>query len=211
LSQLKKPKIKSIIIIFSLIQVNLFSQNLDIDLLRHINVERNRSFDETFMVITNSVSVVSIGTPILLCGIGFINHDSTTIRKSLIIGTSVAVTAILSTITKYAVDRPRLYETYPFIEKESGGGSPSFPSGHTSQAFAMATSVSLNYPRWYVIAPFFLWAGAVGYSRMDLGVHYPSDVLTGAILGAGCAMLTFKVNLILNKKTGTHLKASSNN
>ena len=70
----------------------------------------------------------------------------------------------------------------------------SFPSGHTSFAFATATSLSIKYPRWYVIAPSYLWAGAVGYSRMNLGVHYPSDVLAGAMLGAGSAWLTCKVN-----------------
>jgi membrane-associated phospholipid phosphatase len=38
-----------------------------------------------------------------------------------------------------------------------------------------------------VIAPSFLWAGTISYSRMYLGVHYPTDVATGAVLGAGTA------------------------
>jgi membrane-associated phospholipid phosphatase len=176
----------------------IFCQNLDIDLLKHINVDRNRSLDGSFRVITNSAAPVSIATPLIICGIGLINHDSTIIRNSLTIGSSIAVTVILTTIAKYTFNRPRPFETYPFIEKESGGGSPSLPSGHTSEAFALATSVSLNYSKWYIIAPSFLWAGAVGYSRMDLGVHYPSDVLAGAILGSTCAWVTFKVNKRLN-------------
>ncbi len=69
-----------------------------------------------------------------------------------------------------------------------------FPSGHTSLAFAIATSLSLKYPKWYVIAPSYVWACSVGYSRMNLGVHYPSDVLAGAVLGAGSAFLTYKLN-----------------
>lgn len=78
--------------------------------------------------------------------------------------------------------------------------SYSMPSGHTSTAFATATSLSLAYPKWYVVAPSFVWAGAIGYSRMHLGVHYPSDVLAGAIVGSGSAYLTYKANQWINKK-----------
>jgi membrane-associated phospholipid phosphatase len=169
-----------ILLIFSLIQTNIYCQNWDIDLLKHINLERNRSLDGTFRLITNSTVPISYGTPVLMFGTGLIKHDSATV--------------IIVNIAKYTIKRPRPFESYPIIEKESSGGSPSFPSGHTSDAFALATSLSLTYPKWYIIAPSFLWAGAVGYSRMDLGVHYPSDILAGAILGAGCAWITFKVN-----------------
>jgi undecaprenyl-diphosphatase len=57
----------------------------------------------------------------------------------------------------------------------------SFPSGHTGAAFLMATVISLAFPLFCV--PVLLWAGSVGFSRIYLGVHYPSDVLAGMILG----------------------------
>jgi membrane-associated phospholipid phosphatase len=186
------------VLLFSLIQLNTWSQNADIDLLKHINTVRNRSLDGTFRFVTGSAAPVSFGVPLVMSGIGLLNHDSVLLRKSIYIASSVVVTGILTAVTKYTINRPRPYRTYPFIEKEASGGSPSFPSGHTSEAFALATSLSLTYPKWYIIAPSFLWAGAVGYSRMDLGVHYPSDVLAGAILGAGCAWITFKINKNLN-------------
>jgi undecaprenyl-diphosphatase len=107
---------------------------------------------------------------------------------------------IITTFLKYSIHRPRPFITYHYLEKVTSGGSPSFPSGHTTDAFSIATAVSLAYPKWYVIVPAYAWAGAVGYSRMDLGVHYPSDVLVAAIIGAGTAFLWYKRQQLLNAK-----------
>lgn len=201
-------KIFTVLTIFITGHCLLHAQNVDINLLKNINLNRNRSLDGAFTFVTNSSAPVSIGVPVIICGTGLIKHDSVLTRKALYVGASVAVTVLFTTIIKYSVNRPRPFEKYSFIEKESTGGSPSFPSGHTSQAFALATSLSLSFPKWYVIGPSFLWAGAVGYSRMDLGAHYPSDVLAGAILGAGCSWLTYKVNNLLNGKSGSGNKSS---
>ncbi|HBB00108.1 MAG: hypothetical protein A2W86_00655 [Bacteroidetes bacterium GWD2_45_23] len=187
-----------------------FSQNTDISILRDINLNRNRQLDGVFRGITNSAAPVAIGTPIILYGISLLNKDSLNNQKAIYIGVSVISATAFATILKYAVNRPRPFVTYPDIEKATDGGSPSFPSGHTSDAFALATSVSLAYPKWYVIAPSFAWAGAVGYSRMDLGVHYPSDVLAGAILGAGSAFLCYKANEWISQNKKKKLKLNLN-
>jgi len=71
------------------------------------------------------------------------------------------------------------------------GDQFSFPSGHTSAAFLTATLLSVLAP---VLAPaFFLWAGAVGMSRVILGVHFPTDTLAGATLGICLAQATLFV------------------
>jgi undecaprenyl-diphosphatase len=113
---------------------------------------------------------------------------------------SVAVNQGITELMKYTFNRNRPFITYPDITKKSAAGSPSFPSGHTSSSFALATSLSLTYPKWYVIASSYTWAGTVAFSRMELGVHYPSDILAGAFVGAGCAWLTHVVNKKLTKK-----------
>ncbi len=194
---MKKLAIPPLLILFSL---NCFSQNADINLLKEINLNRNKSLDPAFTFITNSASPVSFASPIFIFSAGLIKNNSTLKNKGLYIGETVLVAAAFSTALKYSINRDRPFVTYPYIEKATSGGSPSFPSGHTSTAFAAATSLSLTFPKWYVIAPSFLWAGAVGYSRMHLGVHYPSDVLMGAIVGSGSAFLTYKLNQWINKK-----------
>jgi len=106
---------------------------------------------------------------------------------------SVGVSAVVANILKYSIDLPRPFEVYPYIEKLSSGGSPSFPSGHTADAFAFAIAVSLAYPKWQILLPSLFWASLVGYSRMSLGVHFPSDVAAGALIGVICAWIAFKI------------------
>lgn len=183
-----------------IVSFNAFSQNVDIDILKNINLNRNKNLDPTFRFITNSAAPISIAFPVIIFSVGAIQKDSSLKRKGLYIGESILVATFISTALKYGVNRTRPFVTYPYLEKETSGGSPSFPSGHTSDAFATATSLSIAFPKWYVIAPSFLWASAVGYSRMDLGVHYPSDVVAGAVVGAGSAYLCYKVNKWLFKK-----------
>lgn len=63
--------------------------------------------------------------------------------------------------------------------------SRSFPSGHSASGFAFAASVSQDLPS--LALPLRLLAGAVAYSRVHTGVHYPGDVVIGSIIGAGIA------------------------
>ena len=176
------------------------TQNTDIDLLSSINLNRPKQLDGIFRSITNSAGPVAFGLPVLLLAIGLIKKNIIKRQNSFYIGASVLSSAIISNILKYSVNRLRPFVTYSFIEKVTSGASPSFPSGHTSDAFAVATAVSLTWPKWYIIIPSYVWAFAVGYSRMDLGVHYPGDVLAGAIIGAGSAYLCYKGQQWLIKK-----------
>ncbi len=201
------PKIMTFLaLLLVLTSTHIYSQNFDIDLLRKINLNRNRNLDNTFRVITNSVRPVQIGTPIILYGLSLTTKDSVMRRNFFYVGASIITTMAITTILKVSINRPRPFVTYPDLEKEADAGSHSFPSGHTSDAFALATSVSLAYPKWYVIVPLYLWAGSVGYSRMHLGVHYPSDVLAGAVIGAGSAYLCYKGQQWLTKKKKMRLR-----
>jgi membrane-associated phospholipid phosphatase len=182
------------------------AQNSDIDLLRKLNLNRNTDFDPLMKGVTNSALPISIGTPIIIYTVGLIEKDSTTKKKAIFIAETIAASAFITLALKNITKRDRPYITYPEIDNVIDESGYSFPSGHTSAAFATATSLSMAYPKWYVIAPSFLWAGAVGYSRMYLGVHYPTDVLAGAIVGSGSAYLCYKLNKWINKKRAPHQK-----
>ena len=64
----------------------------------------------------------------------------------------------------------------------------SFPSGHTSAAFMMATVLGHYFPP--LMIPLYCWATLVGCSRVILGVHFPTDVLVGVILGISTALFS---------------------
>jgi undecaprenyl-diphosphatase len=77
---------------------------------------------------------------------------------------------------------------------------PSFPSGHAFYAFMMATVLSTWFPRYRII--FYIAAGFIGWTRIYLGVHFPTDVVVGGLLGYGMTRLfTHWIDLRLEKVT----------
>lgn len=185
---------KNLIVLFVFLSSSLSAQNYDINLLKSINQSRNTQSDPIFKALSNSLAPAVIAIPVGVLSVGILKKDSALKNKGFVIGASLAVAAGITIGMKYGINRPRPFVSYPFINNAVNEHTPSFPSGHTSLAFSTATSLSLQFPKWYVIAPSYLWACSVGYSRMYLGVHYPSDVLAGAVVGAGSSYLSYKVN-----------------
>jgi membrane-associated phospholipid phosphatase len=186
--------IKKLLIVFLIITPTLsFSENKDIQLLRFINSSSTRE-DNFFKFLSNSNNEVILGVPVTMGVISLIKNDDQLFINACQMVAADVINLGITRGMKAAVNRERPFKKYPDIIEKSVGGGPSFPSGHTSSAFATATTLSLQYPKWYVIVPSYLWAGSVGYSRMHLGVHYPSDVVGGILVGAGSAFLSFKVN-----------------
>jgi membrane-associated phospholipid phosphatase len=193
---------KTVAIFFtlSLLNFSLFAQNIDIEILQNINQDRNQNLDKPLNGISKSVYPLSVALPISLLGTGLIKKDKSLQRQGLISLTSLAISMGTTYTLKKIINRDRPYITYPAIQPYYLENDPAFPSGHTTAAFTTATSLSLTFKKWYVVVPAYTWAGAVAYSRLHLGVHYPSDVLAGAAIGAGSAWLCYKANRWLQRK-----------
>jgi undecaprenyl-diphosphatase len=104
---------------------------------------------------------------------------------------------------KALVDRPR--PPLRYSEPKTLVALPhdaSFPSGHAATSFAAATMLVFAFPR---LAPFlYVLAAAVAFSRVYVGVHYPLDVIGGALLGVLVAVV---LRLLVSRRTQHRLNA----
>jgi membrane-associated phospholipid phosphatase len=171
--------------VFGQSQLQRFDDNIMLDLAAHRTPEQTR----IMLFMTHTIKYGDYGVPAALLIGGIIRNDRQMRQNALYVGSSTVITMGVTLLLKQLIKRRRPFVQNLKIVAVYTAGSTSFPSGHASSSFATATALSSAYPKWYVIAPAMLWAGSVSYSRMYLGVHYPTDVAAGAILGSGTALL----------------------
>ena len=182
------------VLIYYLLIVGVNGQNADIHLLKKISASKNSKYENFQSGLSFSVYPALVLTPSSFVAIGLLNKDTNQINTGVCIAAGIALNTAITIGLKYSINRNRPYITYPEIKPIETENTPSMPSGHTASAFNIATSLTLFYPKWYVAVPAYTWASGIAYSRMYLGVHYPSDIIAGAILGSGTAWLTYYLN-----------------
>ena len=98
-------------------------------------------------------------------------------------------------LIKELVQRPRPYVTFSDLQILIPTPSEfSFPSGHASGSFAAASVFYSNLPKKFGV-PAVILAGLIGLSRLYVGVHYPTDVIAGMIVGI---LLSYGAELLVN-------------
>lgn len=113
------------------------------------------------------------------------NHARATTAEAL--ASSVLAGALIAPIAQTAIGRSRPRAGEPVYTFRAFGGGHSLPSGHTTQAFAVASVIALEYPRTSIKILAYGTASAVAASRMVEGAHFLSDVIAGALLGHAVA------------------------
>ncbi len=188
-----KLKVNFVFAVFLLLNCFVFTaktnaQNWDVDVVKALNPMHPNSF--VAKGLSASVYPIGIAVPVTTFIIGAVNKDAKTKVEAYEQIGSLAISTIIAEALKKGINRERPFQKYSGIYPYQYETGESFPSGHTTIAFATATTLSLQYKKWYVVVPAYAWAVGCAYSRLYLGEHYTTDVLAGAAIGTGSAFLS---------------------
>ena len=193
-----------VILLFLLVANNMQAQSRgELNTLRRINPDNPNS--AVWTNLSSTSKYISVGVPVGYFVAGLIHDNKYLKQKALYTAATILFNTATTTLLKNVVKRDRPYNTYTGIFPDKLETDYAFPSGHTSSAFATATSLALTTKKWYVTVPALAWSAGVGYSRIYLGQHYPSDVIMGALVGSGSAIICHWASkqLIKRKKSKT--------
>lgn len=128
-------------------------------------------------------------------------------KKGRIVAGLIVIVFILadqmsSNVIKPIFSRARPYMSFPnILPLVNSSPKYSFPSTHASNIFATMALLSFYYRKFLLLNLFI--AIVVSFSRVYVRVHYPSDVVAGAILGIACAVVVIYMERLVNKKIPT--------
>jgi undecaprenyl-diphosphatase len=172
------------------IGVRLWAPGFDVEILEAIAANRSSTWTSIAQVVSDAGSFALLA-PLALAFVLLRHWKRPTDDIALVV--IAAGSAALPSVVKLIVARPR-----PTIEHLTHLSSLSFPSEHTAQAAAIYLTIAILLSKglkrgWreLVIGLAVLIALAVAWSRVYLGVHYPTDVIAGLLLGWSWALLVF--------------------
>ena len=164
--------------------------SLDLTIAEHANrfATRHDAWEDA------ARTFASISEPLFLVGVVALIAAGTVLRRrawwsaGLLALVAAGVALVAGAVASHLVDRPRPFVSHPqihaFLHHAADAG---FPSDHATAAFAIGGVLVIRLG--WVAAPVLLAALALSVARVMIGLHYPGDVLAGAVLGVGCAAL----------------------
>ena len=158
---MKRKKSIYIVLFFCFLALNVHAQNWNINLLTQINPRYPTN--QTWKTLSSTAEPLAISVPLGMVAVALIEENKKSELKSYEVAASLLLTVAATGGLKIIVKEARPYQTYPnLIHPDEYDYGNSFPSAHTSMAFSTATSVFLNYKKWYVAVPLYAWAAGVG-------------------------------------------------
>jgi len=176
---------------------------IDKQFLLWLNGHHTPFFDKFMFLVSGKVEWIPLYAVIL----GFIiwKYRKQSVWIILAVVVLITLSDQVANLLKSGIQRPR-----PCKDPEIGHmvhlvnnycrGAYGFVSGHAANSFALAAFTTLLFRNRWVFAGMFLWASLVSYSRIYLGVHYPGDVIGGAITGTLLACMVGTVCMWLLKR-----------
>lgn len=163
---------------------------LDQPVQRYIQAHRSAGADALAGGVRHMGQIEVFGTvPVGMALVGFATHRPGLVRGSLRVASSLVLAAAISTAGKMSLGRMRPSSERDADDFKPFSGSESFPSGHTTMAFALATSLAHEIRQPWATAGLLTLAAGTGWSRLNDNQHWLSDVLAGAAVGVTSAKL----------------------
>lgn len=180
-------------------------------LFRIINYNRSQLKDDVLLGFSKSAFPMAVLMPLSTFSYGRICNKTFDENTGYLLAASEVTNFILTYTAKILFKEPRPYEVLRGISKYTNLPLDpfAFPSAHTSFAFTLATTFALRYPKYpqsYI--PMYVWGIMVAYSRPYLGVHYPVDVLGGAVIAAISSVSMYSLRNQLFKFKNSFLSES---
>lgn len=174
--------------------------NYDQWLLLAVNGSHTEWQDALWYAVSSRVSwiLIALAFVLTLIQMGKLDWRRSLLTLGVLALSIVLADQVASGWIKHLVERPRPTHTAGLAEmlhivNGYRGGMYGFVSSHAANSFAVALLVSLIFRRWHVSASLFLWAALQCYSRVYLGVHYPTDILGGMLVGFAAAGICYAV------------------
>lgn len=190
--------------------------DIDKQLMLTLNGSNSLYMDGVMKIYTSTVVWIPVALVLL-----FIVLKNNTPRSSLLVVLGVALTILASDQVSSGFIKPLVGRLRPSLDPEFmhlidtfnnyRSGSYSFTSSHACNSFAIAMFVSLLIRNKALSLSMFAWAAINSYSRIYLGVHFPGDILCGAILGTIIGSITYWIyNTLHHKIERTSMRITAN-